>query len=54
MRLCPLLPGQQAGDHCMCARITKSTSFPTAVRKGIGGKQDKVGGAEWLGGKGWQ
>lgn len=37
MRLRPLLPGQQAGGHCERAGLTKSTSFPRAVRKGIGG-----------------
>lgn len=41
MRLRPLLPGQQAGDHCVRAGLTKSTSFPRAVRKGIGGEQEK-------------
>lgn len=39
MRLRPLLPGQQAGVHCVRAGLTKSTSFPRAVRKGIGGEQ---------------
>lgn len=41
VRLRPLLPGQQAGDHCVRAGLTKSTSFPRAVRKGIGGEQEK-------------
>lgn len=36
MRLRLLLPGQQAVDHCVCTGITKSTSFPRAVRKGKG------------------
>lgn len=36
VRLRPLLPGQQAGGHCERAGLTKSTSFPRAVRKGIG------------------
>ncbi len=41
MRLRPLLPGQQAVDHCGRAGLTKSTSFPRAVRKGIGGGQER-------------
>lgn len=41
VRLRPLLPGQQAGDHCVRAGPTKSTSFPMAFRKGIGGEQEK-------------
>lgn len=43
MGLRPLLPGQQAGDHCVRAGLTKSTSFPRAVRKGIGGESGKGG-----------
>lgn len=39
MRLRPLLPGQRVGVHCEGAGATKSTSFPMAVRKGIGGEQ---------------
>lgn len=42
MRLRPLLPGQQAGVHCVRAGRTKSTSFPRAVRKGIGGEQEAM------------
>lgn len=47
VRLYPLLPGQQAGDHCVRLGLTKSTSFPRAVRKEIGGKQEK--GVDWEG-----
>lgn len=45
VRLRPVLPGQQAGDHCVCAGLTKSTSFPRAVRK-----KEKGGGVEVKGG----
>lgn len=38
VRLRPLLPGQRVGGHCERAGLTKSTSFPMAVRKGIGGE----------------
>lgn len=47
VRLRPLLPGQQAGDHCVCAGLTKSTSFPRAARKGIGGELESRGGGGW-------
>lgn len=47
VRLCALLPGQQAGDYCVCVGLTESTSFPRAVRKGIGAKQEK--GVHWEG-----
>lgn len=43
VRLHPLLPGQQAGDHCVHVGLTKSTSFPRAVRKETGGKQERGG-----------
>lgn len=42
MRLCPLLSGQQAGVHCLRAGLTKSTSFPRAFRKGIGGDPEAM------------
>lgn len=29
-----LLPGQQVGDHCVRAGLTRSTSFPRAAREG--------------------
>lgn len=38
VRLRPLLPGQRVGGHCERAGLTKSTSFPMAVRKGMGGE----------------
>lgn len=43
VRLRPLLLGQQAGDHCVCAGLTMSTSFPRAVGEGISGEQEKGG-----------
>lgn len=33
-----MLPGQRFGVHCERAGTTKSTSFPMAVRIGIGGE----------------
>lgn len=42
VRLRPLLPGQQSGDHCVRVGLTKSTSFPRAVKKGKEGEQKEV------------
>lgn len=46
MRLRLLLPGQQAGVHCECAGLSKSTSFPRAVKKGIGGELETERGLQ--------
>lgn len=43
VRLRPTLPGLHVGDHCVRAGPTKSTSFPRAIRKGIGGEQEERG-----------
>lgn len=42
VRLRPSLPGQRAGAHCVRAGLAKSTSFPRAVKKGIGGAQQAL------------
>lgn len=42
VRLCPLLPRQQSRVYCVHAVLTKSTSFPRTIRKGIGGDKEAV------------
>lgn len=42
VRLCPLLPRQQSRVYCVHAGLTKSTGFPRAIRKGIGGDKEAV------------